>query len=137
MKRSLLLVVLLFACRETDPIAGAVDKVVDAAEDRDASAVMEQVSSTYEGRADIEQTLRQYFFAYRAIEVSITDLQTRSDEKEGWASFRVNFTGVPKEIGGIAEMVPRAAKYQFQVWLVQEGGEWKIADARWEQVPAP
>ena len=137
MKRHLLLLcTLVLACHRGDPVAMTIDKVVDAAEDRDAGEVMKYISSTYENRADVEQTLRQYFFAYRAIDISLSNLKTRRDDREGWASFRLTFAGIPKEIGGIAEMVPRNAVYQFQVWLVPEGGEWKIATARWEQVSA-
>jgi hypothetical protein len=128
---------LLLACREKDPIAGTVKKVAEAAEDRDAPAVVEMLSTSYEGRAEIESTLRRYFFAYRSINVSIKDLKTWDNGPVGQARFRVDFAGVPKEISGIDQLVPSSASYQFEVWLTKENGDWKISAAKWQPVGSP
>ena len=135
MRRAWLIAILLFlACREQDPIAGTIRQVADAAEDRDAAAVIERLSTSYEGRAEIESTLRRYFFAYRSVNVSIKDLQTWENGPVGQARFRVDFAGVAKEISGIDQLVPSSASYQFEVWLTKENGDWKISAAKWQPV---
>lgn len=135
MRRAWLLPFLLvLACQKQDPIAGAIHEVAEAAEDRDASAVVEMLSPSYEGRAEIESTLRRYFFAYRSVNVSIKDLQTWENGPVGQARFRVDFAGVAKEISGIDQLVPSSASYQFEVWLTKEGGDWKISAAKWQPI---
>lgn len=130
---------LLLACHKEDPIAGAIQQVASAAEDRDAGAVVELLASSYAdeggGRAEVGNTLRRYFFAYRSLNVSIKDLQTWENGPVGQARFRADFTGVPKEIGGIDQLLPASASYQFEVWLVREGGDWKISAAKWQSNP--
>lgn len=137
MRRAWLLPFLLvLACQQEDPIAHTVKRVADAAEDRDASAVVEMLAATYAGesggRAEIESMLRRYFFAYRSINVSIRGLKTWENGPVGQARFRVDFAGVPKEISGIDQLLPSSASYQFDVWLVREGGDWKISGAKWQ-----
>jgi len=133
-RRACLLLVLLLACKKQDPIAGAIQKVADAAEDRDAGAVVEMLAPGYEGRAEVGNELRRYFFAYRSIHVSIKDLQVWDNGPVAQARFRVDFAGVAKEISGIDQLVPSSASYQFEVWLTKEGGDWKISAAKWQPV---
>jgi ketosteroid isomerase-like protein len=128
-----LFVLLLFACAEQDPIARLMSDVADAAEERDAGAVMEHVAASYPGRAEVENTLRRYFFAYKTFDVTVRDLETTVSGGEAFATFNVDMLGVPKQVGGIDQFLPRAATYRFDVTLVEEGGEWKIASARWER----
>ena len=129
---------LLLACHREDPIAGAIKKVAAAAEDRDAAAVVAMLAPSYAdetgGRAEVENMLRRYFFGYRSINVSIKDLQTWENGPVGQARFRVDFAGVAKEIGGIDQLLPSSASYQFEVWLVQDNGAWKISAAKWQPV---
>lgn len=124
---------LLFACnREQDPVARLVTQIAEAAEDRDASAVMEHVAASYADRASVESTLRRYFFGYRTIDVDIRDLQTQISGTQGWCTFRVDFTGLPKNVGGMDQFLPRAATYRFELVLTEEGGEWQVTEAKWE-----
>jgi hypothetical protein len=127
-----LFVLLLFACAEQDPIAKLMSDVADAAEERDAGAVMQHVSAAYPNRAEVENTLRRYFFAYKTFDVTVRDLETTVSGGEAFATFNVDMIGVPKQVGGMDQFLPRAATYRFDVTLVEEGGEWKIASARWE-----
>ncbi len=125
---------LLFACsREQDPAARLVSQIEEAAEDRDASAVMEHLSGSYAGRANVESTLRRSFFGYRVIEVNVRDLQTQISGSQGWCTFRVDFTGVPKNVGGMDQFLPRAATYRFELVLADEGGEWRVTSASYEE----
>jgi hypothetical protein len=127
-----LFILLLLACAEQDPIARLMSDVADAAEERDAGAVMRHVSASYPNRAEVENTLRRYFFAYKTFDVTVRDLETTVSGSEAFATFNVDMIGVPKQVGGMDQFLPRAATYRFDVTLVEEGGEWKIASARWE-----
>jgi hypothetical protein len=50
-----------------------IDRVVEAAEDRDAAEVVQSLSSTYAERADVELELRRYFFGYEHIDVTVRE----------------------------------------------------------------
>lgn len=134
----LLLFLLALACQKQDPIAVAIHGVAGAADDRDAAAVVSLLAASYAdangGRAEVGNTLRRYFFAYRSVNVSIKDLQTWENGPVGQARFRADFAGMPKEISGIDQLLPSSASYQFEVWLVRENGDWKISAAKWQPV---
>lgn len=136
-KAAICLLLLFAACREKDPIARTIGELTDAAEKRDASAVLEHLSPTYSdangGRREVELALRRYFFAYNSIDITVQQLKTTHSASAGQASFRVLFLGSPKSIGGMDQFLPSSASYLFDVWLVKEGGQWKIATAQWRE----
>ncbi|HKR64317.1 MAG TPA: hypothetical protein VJZ00_11350 [Thermoanaerobaculia bacterium] len=136
----LLLVVVLAACREKDPVAKTIAEIADAADDRDAGAVLEHLSSHYSDangdRREVEAMLRRYFFAYRAIDVTVQRMETTHSASSGRATFRVLFIGQPKSIGGMDQFLPRTATYDFDVWLELEDGKWKATTAQWREVTA-
>ncbi len=134
MRRAILLgLFLLVACKEKDPVVATIDHVTEAAEDRDAEEVMKYVASNYADRAEVQDLLRRYFFAYRTIDVSVQQLESNHSTDSGAATFRVDFLGVPKEIGGLDQIMPRTAVYRFDVDFVVENGQWKISAAEWRQ----
>jgi len=122
-------------CHKPDPIAATIQNAAKSAEDRDAKAVVEQLTTTYAdengGRREAEDTLRRYFFGYRSINVNLRDLQTWENGPTAQARFAVDFAGVPKEIGGLDQLLPSSASYRFEVWLAREDGKWKITAAQW------
>ena len=126
---------LLLTCKKGDPIAATIDAVAKAAEDRDAGAIAEKLAANYSdengGRREAEEALRRYFFAYRSVDVSIRDLKTYQNGPTAQARFVVAFRGVPKTIGGLDQILPSSATYRFEVWLMQDGGSWKITNAQW------
>ena len=130
----LALLFVLFACKAGDPVRATIDEIAEAAEDRDVDDVMKHVAATYPGRAEIQQSLRQYFFGYKAINVSISNYKADVSSTTGAVAFEVTFTGVPKTIGGLDQMLPRAARYRFDVQLVKEGNEWKVESADYSQL---
>lgn len=132
--RALLAVLLIAACAERDPVVRTIDRAVEAAEDRDAAAVVESLSSGYEGRAEVERELRRYLFGYTSIDITVRDLESETTAGGGWATFRVDFTGVPKQAAGLAQFLPRSATYRFALDFVEESNRWKIAKAQWERV---
>jgi hypothetical protein len=133
--RRLLLAVLLVvaACAEKDPVVRTIDRVVVAAEDRDAADVVALLASGYPGRADVELELRRYFFGYDHIDMTVRELKSQSTADGGWATFRVDFSGTPKKAAGLDQFLPRSATYRFALDFVVESGEWKIAKAQWER----
>ena len=136
MRRALLgTLLLLLTCKQEDPIAATIRAVAKAAEDRDAGAVVEKLADNYAddngGRSQAEDNLRRYFFGYRSIDIDISDLQTYRNGPTGQARFVVVFSGVPKEIGGLDQILPSSAKYRFDIWLAEDKGGWKITNAQW------
>ena len=131
--RVVLAVLLLAACAEKDPIARTIDRVVEAAEDRDAADVMQSLAASYPARADVELELRRYFFGYDRIDIAVRELESQTTPEGGWATFRVDFIGAPKKAGGLDQFLLRSATYRFALDFVAEGGEWKIAKAQWER----
>jgi hypothetical protein len=138
MRRTVLIGLLLFAaCSSEDPVKKTIADVTDAAEDRDLDAVMKYLSADFTsnggGRAEAEAALKQYFFGYRTIDITVTDLETEHSGSSGAATFRVNFIGVPKTIGGLDQILPRSAVYRFDTQLAQRDGAWRITSAEWEK----
>jgi ketosteroid isomerase-like protein len=134
MRRALLVLLLLTcACEEKDPVKATIESVLAAAEDRDVDGVMAHISATYPGRAEAEQSLRQYFFGYRTIDISIAKLDISKGDTTAGAALLVKFLGVPKQIGGLDQILPASAEYRFDLQLAKEGDAWKIVAAEWEQ----
>jgi hypothetical protein len=131
--RSLIAILLLAACAKKDPVVQTLDRIVAAAEDRDAGAITRHLASSYPERAEAERELRRYLFGYKSIDVTIRDLQSRSAPNGGWATFRIDFIGVPKEAGGLDQFLPRSASYRFALDFVAESGTFKISRAEWER----
>ncbi|HJQ38710.1 MAG TPA: hypothetical protein VKB93_16365 [Thermoanaerobaculia bacterium] len=127
---------LLLTCKKAgDPIAATIDAVAKAAEDRDAGAVAEKLAANYAddngGRREAEEALRRYFFAYESVDLTIRDLKTYQTGPTAQARFLVAFSGTPKEVGGLDQLLPSSATYRFDVWMIEEGGTWKITNAQW------
>jgi hypothetical protein len=131
--RMLFAVLLLASCTEKDPIARTIGRAVEAAEDRDAAEVVQSLSASYAGRAEVEHELRRYLFGYEHIDITVRELESQTTPDGGWATFRVDFTGTPRKAGGLDQFLPRSATYRFALDFVNESGEWKIAKAQWER----
>ena len=134
--RKALIVVLLLAaaCAGKDPVRTTIDAAIDAAEDRDVEGVMKHLSVTYPGRAEAEQALRQYFFGYRTIDISIDKIDVSQGNTTAGVALLIRFLGVPKQIGGLDQILPASASYRFDLQLAKEGGEWRITSAEWAAV---
>jgi len=118
-------------------VRATLDSVVDAADARDAGDVMEHLSAEYNdeggGRAQVEQNLRRYFFAYQNVNVTLRNVDIQRSGHSATATFIADFQGNPKQIGGFDQLLPSAAQYRFTVWLADEGGTWRIVSAHWER----
>jgi hypothetical protein len=138
---ALLLVVLAVAAcggPPQDPVEGLIRHVSRAVEDRDAAAVGERVTSDFEGggmaRAEALATVSRYLAGYDSVGVQVFDVQ-RLDESH--LRFRVDFSGKPKDVGGLAGLLPSAAVYQFEVELAGAGNALKIRRASWQPWQPP
>ena len=124
-------------CREKgDPVRETLDRIVRAAEKRDAEAVVENLSAGYrdeEGQspAEVAGTLRRYFAAYESLKVRVEDLKVESAPEAAEARFRAEISGRPTKLGGLDRLLPSASRYDFDLRLAPEGGRWKVVWASW------
>jgi hypothetical protein len=129
------------ACRERgDPVRETLDRIVRAAEKRDAAGVVENLSSGYrdaEGQSSIEvaATLRRYFAAYEILNVRVTGLEIERAAEAARARFRAELSGQPTKLGGLDRLLPSSSRYDFDVRLAPEEGHWKVAWASWRPAP--
>ena len=136
----LIVLVLAIACRrESDPVRATLDRVVKAAQSRDAAAVVENLTRDYrdaEGQTpgDVAEMLRRIFAAYQIIDVRLSDVEIDRAPEAARATFRADFSGQPRKLGGLDRFFPSASAYRFDVRLVPEGNRWKVAWASWEVV---
>ena len=127
------------ACRrqEADPVRETLDRIVKAANKRDAGAVAANLAESYrdaEGQAppDVQGVLRRYFAAYEILEVKISSVEIERAPEAARARFRADMSGQPGKLGGLDRLLPSASRYDFDVRLVPEGGRWKVAWASWQ-----
>lgn len=139
------------ACRSapSDPVQALLERAVAAAEERDVEALGTCLDPAFRGgeRLDRGASLdeaRRWFFTYQSLDLELADLAIeRPAEGQARASFRVVMSGRPKEIGGLADVVPRSAVYAFEVEMATGAdGQWRFTKADWrdaegEPPPAP
>jgi hypothetical protein len=131
--------VVLSCAKKSDPIQETIDAVVKAANARDADALMSRVASSFEAadganRADVEARLKGYFADYEILNVQVSNVQIERGENAARVRLRAEMTGQPRQVGGIGGLLPSAAKYDFDLRLVLDGKDWKLAWAGWEPV---
>lgn len=125
------------ACAAKDPVAAALGGIEKGAEKRDADAVLAWVAPDFEGggwsRAEVEQNLKRYLFAYDGLEVTVRDLKVERGAGVAFATFRADLSGTPRAIGGLADLVPRTSSFRFEVRLAPgDGGRWRVYRASWQ-----
>jgi hypothetical protein len=140
-------IVLSPACGGTrDPVLDVVDSLRQAAEDRDAQAIADRLADDFKGsagadKAEATATLRRYFAGYESVHLAVYDVVVpRRTENEAAVSFRAEFSGAARRIGGLDGFLPPSAAYRFDLRLVRRGAEWKVASAEWkpvEPMPSP
>ena len=138
-KRLILLMVACgLACRQAgDPVREALDRLVKAAQARDAEAVVENLTPDFRDAAgggvnDARALLRRYFAAYEILDVRLKDVTIERAPAAARARFRADLSGQPRKIGGLEGLLPSASTYNFDVRLVPDGKRWKVAWASWE-----
>jgi hypothetical protein len=133
---------LCLACRreETDPVRDTLDRIVKAANKRDAAGVVANLAESYrdaEGQAPagVSGILRRYFAAYEILDVKISGLEIERAPEAARARFRAEMSGQPAKLGGLDRLLPSSSRYDFDVRLVPDGGRWKVAWAGWQPAP--
>jgi len=129
----------LGCAKKADPIQATIDSVVKAANARDADALLARVAPDFEAadgssRNDVEARLKGYFQAYEILHVQVSNVQIERSEAAARVRLRAEMNGQPRSIGGLGGLVPSAAKYDFDLRLVRDGKEWKLAFAGWQPV---
>ena len=128
---------LAIGCGEKgDPVRAALDRMVKAAHDRDASAVMSLLTSDFQaadgsGRAESEELLRRYFAAYEILNVTLKDVEIERAENAARVRFRADMSGQPLKVGGLSGLLPSSASYDFDLRMTRDGKTWKVAWASW------
>ena len=122
-----------------DPVERLLHDLSSAVESRDAAAVGERLAEDFRGeggmaKAETVAMVRQYLAAYDRVGVQFFDVH-RPDATH--VTFRVDFTGKPKEIGGLAGLLPSDAVYEIDMELIAEGNSLKVARAAWRPWSPP
>lgn len=142
--RSLILILAgAAACRApSDPVEGFLAAVADAAEARDADAVAARLAADFRGgdaalsRSAAQAELRRYFFTYESVDLTISEVTREPAEGGTRVSFRVDFSGKPKDVGGLAGLVPSLSAYGFDLLLVEGKGGLQAREAAWRRLDA-
>jgi len=116
-----------------DPAQRLIDDISKAAENRDPTAVGERLSEDFQGEGGVSKAetiamVRQYLGGYDRVNVDVFDLQRG---EAGRVKFRVEFAGKPKEIGGLAALLPSTAVYEFELEFASEGKDLMVRRASW------
>ena len=134
-----LLVASATGCGEkSDPVRQALDRLVAAANDRNAGDFVEGLAPEFRaddgtGRADAEATLRRYFAAHESLDVRISDVSVERAADAARVRFRADLSGKPRSVGGLEGLLPARSAYRFDLRLSPgEGGRWLVTWAAWE-----
>jgi hypothetical protein len=137
----LVLALALSGCRkETDPVLALVESLRTATEDRDAQAIADRLSDDFKGNGSVDKaeaaaTLCRYFAAYESVHLAVYDLAVpRRTDGEADVSFRAEFNGSARRIGGLDGFLPPSAVERFELRLARRGPDWKVIAADWRPI---
>ena len=130
--------VVLGCARKGDPVQETLDRMVQAANARDAAALFESVAAEFQAadgssRSDSEALVHRVFAAYEILHVAIHDVQSEKGENAARVRFTAEMSGQPLKIGGLQGLLPASAKYDFDLRLTSDGKKWKVAWASWQR----
>lgn len=131
----------LAGCRsQADPVLALIESLRVAAEDRDAKAITDRLAEDFKGNGSVDKaeaaaTLRRYFAAYESVHLAVYDVAVpRRTEAEADVSFRAEFNGSARRVGGLDGFLPPSAVERFDLHLERRGSEWKVASAEWRPI---
>lgn len=120
-----------------DEVRAVIGAAEDAAEARDASALIELVAPDYRdprgnGAEEIRRYVRGYLLAHQSIR-----LLTRIDEirfpADDLARVRATVGMVGRDAEAVGAWDLAADLYEFDVTLAREGGDWRVIRADWRR----
>ena len=86
-------------------------------------------------KAEATATLRRYFAGYESVHLAVYDVMVRGrTENQAEVSFRAEFSGSARRIGGLDGFLPPSAVERFDLRLVRRGTDWQVASAEWTPV---
>lgn len=123
----------------SDPVERLVFDLSQAAMAQDADAFGAQLAAGFVGegglsRPDALNELRRYFPLYKSVEIGTAGLEVDRSGPAPVARFRASFAGKPKDIQGLAGMLPETARFQFELTLIDDAGALKVARAAWQRI---
>ncbi len=126
----------LTACVERDPVEQLLQRVEAAAEDRDADDLGKLLADAFTGSDGTDKTAvvtlaRQYFLAWRALDIEIRDLEINRRGDSARARFRMVATGTPSSFGGMSDLVPRKEVLDMDIGARKTPDGWKLTSATW------
>lgn len=136
---ALLAVLAAAACSKgPDPVQATLDRMVKAANARDAAAVMENVANDFEAadgstRAGNEALLHRLFAAYEILDIKVENVQIERAENTARVRLKAVMSGQPLKVGGLSGMLPSSSSYDFDFRLTRDGENWKVSWASWSQ----
>lgn len=125
-----------------DPVERLLFELTRAVVAQDADAVGARLAGSFSaegglGRAESLAELRRYFSLYESIEIGTAGLEIGRSGSEAVARFRASFGGRPRQVRGLAGLLPEAARFRFELTLVDEAGELRVARAAWQRIEDP
>ena len=136
-----LVAITLAGCRsQADPVLALVESLRGAAEDRDAQAISDRFADDFKGNGSVDKaeaaaTLRRYFAAYESVHLAVYDVAVpRRTDTEADVSFRAEFNGAARRVGGLDGFLPPSAVERFDLRLARRGTEWKVVSAEWRPI---
>jgi hypothetical protein len=131
----------LGGCRsQPDPVLALVESLRSAAEDRDAQAIADHLADDFKGNGSVDKaeaaaTLRRYFAAYESVHLAVYDVAVpRRTDSDADVSFRAEFNGAARRIGGLDGFLPPSAVERFDLRLARRGPDWKVIAADWRPI---
>jgi hypothetical protein len=124
---------------EEEVIRKLITNIQIAAEEKDTSAIMKNVSESYNDpqgmtRESLKKLLRGYFFVYPRISVYLNYLQVTVTGASASAKFQAVLTSGQNK-GSIADVIPHSlGVYRFDVSLAKQSGKWEITSAGWAPI---
>jgi hypothetical protein len=134
-----LAVCLTFGCaKKGDPVQETLDRMVKAANSRDAAVLFENVAPEFQAadgssRSDNEALVHRIFAAYETLNVTILNVQAEKGQNAARVRFTAEMSGQPLKVGGLQGLLPPSAKYDFDLRLTSDGKTWKVAWGSWQR----
>jgi hypothetical protein len=121
-------------------IAALVDRLEQAVEQRDSDPVREALlpdysDNRYRDRSQAIAALRAYLYLHRGLNLFtvVRDIRLEADQARASAVVYVALTAVP--VASVSELVSvKADAARFDVRLVADGDDWRVAGADWRRV---
>lgn len=128
----------LAGCADKPPLERLLADLEVRVEARDTDGVVKLLAADFKGqdgivRATVPGELRRYFFGYESLDVTFSDL-TPDGTPPHSLRLRVDLSGRPKDVAGLAGLLPAISAYRFELGLRSTGERLEITSARWERI---